>query len=190
MNIFIDCGAWEGSSIKYWRSKHGKDWKIYAFECNPQVLPKLTKVKDVTFFESAVWTSDGRRGMLISDDRYSESATLFSKPNLGRFRKNQREIEVSTIDFASWLTRIIKKYDHPRIVCKMNIEGAEYEVLRKMYKAGILGYIEKLYVDWHWEKCGIKKSVHDSVIGLLDRSGIDYEPWKMRRINGKLFRGV
>ena len=35
------------------------------------------------------------------------------------------------------------------IVCKMNIEGAEYNTLERMIYDGSISYINHLYVSWH-----------------------------------------
>ena len=48
---------------------------------------------------------------------------------------------------SKWITDNFTKDDY--IILKMDIEGAEYEVLNKMIDDNSIKYINKLYVDFH-----------------------------------------
>lgn len=61
--VFIDCGAWEGISSKYFRETfpNAEEYEIYAFECNSRLIPKIKELSYVNVIEKAVWTYDGKR---------------------------------------------------------------------------------------------------------------------------------
>jgi hypothetical protein len=46
------------------------------------------------------------------------------------------------------------------IVLKVDIEGAEYEVLEKMFEDGSIEYIDELYIEWHYDKVKIPRERH------------------------------
>jgi hypothetical protein len=57
----------------------------------------------------------------------------------------------------------------------MDIEGSEYEVLHKMCDDETIKFIDKLYIEFHWEKIGLEKEDHDY---LLSRLGdLEIEEW-------------
>ena len=51
------------------------------------------------------------------------------------------------IDFSRWLSANFSIRDY--IIVKMDIEGAEYEVLEKMIRDGTLQMVNELYVEFH-----------------------------------------
>lgn len=157
MNIYIDCGSYKGHKLR----KHKSD-KCYAFEPNPYVEC------DYDVIRKAVWIKDGKvKFYLRKDKKVSESSSIFS--NKAHTTKRGRHIvmdkkhpiEVECFDFSKWIKENFKKNDH--ITLKMDIEGAEYEVFMKMIKDGTLKYINKIFVDWHWNKIGLKEETHNQI---------------------------
>jgi FkbM family methyltransferase len=58
----------------------------------------------------------------------------------------QEMIEVDCIDISD----IINKYsDEDYIVVKIDVEGAEYEIVRKMIRDGTIDKVNELFVEWH-----------------------------------------
>ncbi len=46
----------------------------------------------------------------------------------------------------------------------MNIEGAEYEILPKMFDDGSIDYINKFFMSWHWRKLsGFTEKRHNKI---------------------------
>jgi len=61
--------------------------------------------------------------------------------------KWHENIEVESLDLSQW---ILDNFDvDDFIVLKMDIEGAEYEVLPKMVKDGSIAYINHAFIEWH-----------------------------------------
>ena len=59
-------------------------------------------------------------------------------------------IDVECIDFSEWVKNNFKKEDY--IILKMDIEGAEFNVLPKMIANDTLSYVNKMIIEWHdWE---------------------------------------
>ena len=61
--------------------------------------------------------------------------------------KWHEDIEVESIDLSKWIIKNFKPDD--LIVLKMDIEGAEYKVLPKMFEDGSVNYINVALIEWH-----------------------------------------
>ncbi len=173
--IFLDCGAWEGNSVSQFKNLYSdsKDYKIYCFECNPDILSRLKKNVDATVIEKAVWEKDGERSFKRGLGRYSESSTLITAKRVIHF--NKRDFcRVQCVDFSAWMKNNLSPDDY--IVCKLNIEGAEYKVLNKLIHDGTINWINELYVEWHWTKMLMTKDEHDVI---ADKIPINIKAWEL-----------
>lgn len=148
--IYIDCGAWTGDSVKVFKNLTDS-FDIYAFDCEPRVkniLKKLSKRWHFTFIDKAVWIKDEKINLYMGKDSLTQSSSLYKEKK--KFIDKENPIKVDAIDFSTWIINTFDFNDY--IVCKMNIEGAEYIVLEKMLMDKSIDYINKLYVSWHWKK--------------------------------------
>lgn len=165
--IFLDCGAWDGTSAKFFRANQpdGKDFDIYSFECLPANINKLIKVanddKKMKVIPKAVWINDCYMNFYTG---MTESGTFYKSKRTGNVRP-ENNIIVEAIDFIKWLTKNVKKEDY--IILKLNIEGAEYVILRTLHENRMLDWFDKFYIQWHWDKIKIPKQVHDNIKALV-----------------------
>ena len=58
----------------------------------------------------------------------------------------------------------------------MNIEGAEYEIIKSMYGTSCMEIIKKAYIQWHWDKIGIPEAEHNRISSM-----IKWHPWNAMR---------
>ncbi len=163
--IFIDCGAWEGNSIVAFKKHYNNadDYIIYAFECEPRLQKKIKQVayeQGFIFINKAVSTSNDPILLYQGIGDYTQSGSLLSSKK--KFIDKENPILVDAIDFSQWIINNFNKDDY--IVCKMNIEGAEYAVLEKMINDGSIQYINKCYIAFHHKKIkGISEDRHDKL---------------------------
>lgn len=165
--IFLDIGAWNGSSTSFFRENHPdeKNFEIYMFECDKRNIEKI-KNKDLNaiLIEKAAWSSNGIQKYYYGLD---DGGTLYSTKITGNINpKNYHEIE--TIDLAEFITSNFSKDDY--IIIKMNCEGAEYEIIPHLQKKNLIEWIDKWYVQWHWHKIKLDKAVHDDIVKLIPKS--------------------
>lgn len=142
--IYIDCGFFEGRALEVYRDKDLIDetWRIYAFEPNPDIDIKITSKKiDLPIISSnkAIWTKNGKTVFNIGGRRDSASIQGTSGHD------NPREVMVECLDFSKFVSELP---DEP-IICNMDIEGAEFAVLRKMIKDGSIDKIDILDIEFH-----------------------------------------
>jgi FkbM family methyltransferase len=159
--IFLDCGYHLGEGLTEFTQILGIDseWDIYAFEANPrceihkkigQHLPLM-----VNSYEKAVWINNQKLVFNCEDQEASNSprqnsthkndgwgSTLQAVESTHSFGE---QIEVEAIDFSQFVSEL----PQVEIYCKMDIEGAEFAVLRKMIEDETIKKIKKIWIEWH-----------------------------------------
>lgn len=175
MIVLIDCGASNGSALGELESLFGPFTHIWAIEPNPENARFISRNDPrIEIVEAAVSTSYGNSKLYLSDQ--FDGSTLYPDKISGNIRKD-RFIEVATIDFADWLSRTVGGAG--KVVCKMDIEGAEFDVLEHLLKTGRIQCIDLLLVEWHvsrfpdrwprrWRRLLIKTRLRLSKTRLLD----------------------
>lgn len=157
MNVFVDCGASDGGTIQRFRDLYpaAETFEIHAFEPNPA----WPEIRGVNFHREAVWVMDGHAELYCGDP---ESATLMRGKTTGHIDYS-RPVRVATIDFGSWLNQFPVR----SVVLKMDIEGACYQVLKRMLQTEALLRIRELHIDWHWNKIGMTLQAHEACLASL-----------------------
>ena len=202
--VFLDCGAHMGSSIKLFFDifPDAQDYEIYSFEANPNFYSCFepnhleygalfwadTKVdfSKFTFIPKAVWVEDTKITFFKRAKHDSESSTLIKKKVEFQNNRRWKEVEVDAIDFAAWIKDKLTPEDY--IVLKMDIEGAEYEVLEKMYQQGVFKYINEFYCELHNVKCGRGRDDDRKIIERLNEYGLTAYLWDANLKNNVGFK--
>ena len=166
MRIFIDAGANNSCSARIFRKLYDKhnEYHIYSFEVDPLFLNNFDGIPNLTFINKALWTDNGTMLFYRSNARRNDGGTLLKSKRSGTLDKNN-PIRVETLDFSGWILDNFCKSDE--IILKMDIEGAEYAVLDRMFDDGSFEYINELWVEWHWGKIGMEKEQHDRIANKI-----------------------
>lgn len=140
--IFLDCGFYVGKALEYYAPFMDDTWTVYAFEPNEE-LDVATHVKKFPFkikwIKKAIWIEDGQREFVLTgreDASHLKEIRTSTDPTT----------KVNCIDFSKFVA------DLPQdavVVCSMDVEGAEYPVLRQMLKDGTANRIALLDVEFH-----------------------------------------
>ena len=143
--IFLDVGADIGESVKFFRSNHpeANQFEIFSFEPHPVNIEKLRQIEGITLIEKAVWINDQGITMYFGKPK---SSTVYSDKRTGRVDANDKHL-VPTIDLVKFIKENFQKTDE--IWMKMNIEGAEYQLIPYLYQSDILSWINRVYIKWH-----------------------------------------
>ena len=169
MKYFIDGGGNKGQSV-HWAIDHFPGYIIHSFECYPILFPYFEDLPTI-FHPEAIWINNGFLNL------YPFYKSIGSTVVHGKERVYyDRPIKVPCIDFSQWLKDNFTKEDE--VILKFNIEGAEYEVLKKMIKDGTIKLIKKLYIEFHGKKIpAISKKENDELHNSLVATGIEVKPW-------------
>ena len=151
-DLVIDCGANIGETVSL-IAKSGVE--VHAFEANShafKVLEERFRDKpDVHCYKQAVLDQCGSVNLYHhihshgNEVKWSGGSSIFSeKPNVN---KNKFE-EVESIDLSAFIAQLDKSVS----VLKMDIEGAEIQVLEKMIEDHTISRVRNLFVEIHDKK--------------------------------------
>lgn len=181
-NIYIDLGSYDGDTLRLFAEKYpdAASYKAYCFEPN-KMFDHHYKNLACEHVKAAAWTSDGNIRFYVSEKqtRRSHLGNTVMPMFASVLAKNDKTglPLIPCVDFSSWLRKNVTREDF--VVCKMDIEGAEYEVLEKIIRDGNLDLIKKLYVEWHNTRLeGFDNSRHDKLAETLAAHGC-YDPKKI-----------
>jgi FkbM family methyltransferase len=175
--VFLDCGAHNGCSVRKFIKTRGdwSDFEIICFECNPKIefVPPREALY-VKRYRKAVWITDAKARFYLGKQRGSHGSSLLRKKSTGQLDR-KKPIWVDTIDFSLWLINNFAQSDY--IVLKMDIEGAEYAVLDRMFSDRSIHYVNELFIEWHWNKIGHHEEKHKKLVNHLIGINICPKPW-------------
>lgn len=139
MKIFLDCGQFDGVAIEQYCVDDS--WKIYSFE--PEVQPdiNLERLPKYELIEKVVWTEDGEVSFSLDPNKQASHITGVAGTDY------EDKLVVPSVDFSRFVEEL--PYSDDYIVCSMDIEGAEFPVLRKMIKDGSIWRIDVLDIEFH-----------------------------------------
>lgn len=158
-NIFLDCGTQLGQGLKNISKLENikTDWDVYSFEANPITFLKIERNNHVRYFNVAVsdsygfstfnceeWDADhgftGGGSTLIDLNNWNTERVYGVKPNYV-------QTLVPTIDLIDFIKKL--NPEEKSIVLKLDIEGCEYRVLKKIQENNFFKFFKKIYIEFH-----------------------------------------
>ena len=151
--IFLDCGAYNGCYVELFTKMYDdyEEYEVFSFEANTKLndqiisTAKKYKFKNFTLINEAVWISSGIKYFngweLVDPKNDTDDINLTTGKSGGNLQ---------TLDFSKFILDNFDKNDN--IILKMDIEGAEYKVIDKMFNDDSLKYISKFYGELHGTK--------------------------------------
>jgi FkbM family methyltransferase len=170
--VFIDCGMREGDAVAAFlgdrevgggayynclRPRHDQDeFRFIGFESPDYAFMNDTRKrfghKNLRLEEKIVWTHDGTvefdsDGESLDCRIYEVSKTAGQEP--WRHPNPSATVkQLECIDLAGYLMSNFTSGDY--VIVKLDIEGAEYDVLKRLIDSGAIALIKELYVEYHW----------------------------------------
>ena len=142
MKVFIDAGYYIGKALEYYAPFLDDSWKVYAFEPNIELNVEESLKRfpfPVEWIKKAAWTEDGEVEFRLGGRNDAS--------HIDGIRDSvDRKITVPTIDFSKFIADLP---DDATICVSMDIEGAEYPVMRKMLEDGTAHKLALLDVEFH-----------------------------------------
>lgn len=157
--VILDCGANMGVSVFYFATQYPSA-TIHAFEPEQPIFDVLQKNKDafgwpnVHLHQKAVWTSETTLEFFTDKGMGGSVENSFSK---------QAPVKVQTVRLADYL-------EAPVAMLKMDIEGAEYTVLKDC--AHLLKNVENIFVEYH--SFAEKEQHLDDLLTLFKQNNFRY----------------
>eukprot|EP01084_Bolivina_argentea_P082918 150122_1 len=164
---FIEAGTNNGGDVKNkWKNicfqtnKNQCDCNVVFFEPQPRfrhVLQQLeNEINNYTsktfkvsakYYENAVWNKDGE---ILTFNIHAGALGIGSSLIDGSVYQNvgtHSIYNVTTIDLALWFEQNCEKQDE--ITLRLDIEGAEYTIIRHLINRGVACWLDMLYFEGH-----------------------------------------
>lgn len=166
--LFIDCGGYDGcSAVKF--ILQNPSFEAITFEPNP-LLASYYNFVPTTLIKKAAYIHNNKMTFTLDETDADGSSLIESKKidSLGKISNQDcPKIQVECIDLSDVIKAAAKQYDY--IVLKLDIEGAEYDVLEKLIKDDLIKHIKIIYAEFHWHKCGFDEKRHSTLIDTLKK---------------------
>ena len=158
--IFLDLGTNVGQGLNEFHKRfhllNNPDWKIFCFEPNKDInLNSLfPNVNNIEFHNKAIWIENKimefrkqghNKENLVGLGSKLECVTKISNTSNCHYKIDN----VEAIDFSEFLHDLKTKYPYSTIYVKMDIEGAEFQVIDHLIKKGTITLIKELYCECH-----------------------------------------
>ena len=181
--VFIDLGFNKGQSVNlfYELIPDYAEYEIHAFEPDPSNFNSFSKFSNVNFYKNAAWTTDGIVKFYLGSNSFASTLNSSKITNI----KQNRYIDVECLDISKFIVNNFKKDDY--IILKIDIEGAEYDLLNYMLSTGCLDYINDLFVEFHLNKItNVTPQQHNTLVSELQKLGFVYADTAWEKENIKL----
>lgn len=171
MTWFIDGGAHRGESIRLARTLYGDPLSVLAIEPNAACWPELA-AENALLFPGALSTSTGSAPLYRGT--YEVSASLVREKTTGGI-STENPIQVATTTLSAILRALPFG---EQLVLKLDIEGAEYDVLEQALADKMLRWVSTLYVDFHADRIpAIGRERHNALVERLLSMGYALQKW-------------
>lgn len=174
-NLFVDCGSNLGQGLLEFDEMlsifNNPNWEIHSFEANPDIDLDFRHVWNLQYSKRAVWVENTTLGFMMARrgqdyeplceewDLPAKAGDLTRLGNHLQIDEIQNEnikealekvVQVPAFDFSEYIAHIRSQMPaDKKIVVKMDIEGAEFKVVRHMLERGTAGLIDTLFIETH-----------------------------------------
>eukprot|EP01041_Mallomonas_annulata_P003392 gene3392-6734_t len=135
-------------------------WDVYVFEANPKYNQELIdlkrecvskkKVKSFHLFNhTAIGTKDGFADFYYDNPdpaHTTVASTLMKESSI--VQGNPKE-SVRVMSIVTLLKNVIRAKPLDNVVLKIDVEGSEYDIMRKLFSSGVMRLVDKLAVEYH-----------------------------------------
>jgi FkbM family methyltransferase len=162
--IYIDLGAYTGDTVTRFLDSHPGITQVWAFEPHPypkewEELRRTYPDLPIHLIPKAAWIRDEEIYFSVHINPHSHTVVSACI--------NYADGETTTvdaIDFAAWLMAL-PGVGTERVIVKIDVEGAEYDILDRLIDTGAIRLIEDLYVEFHdWIMPAEYKQRHAQIV--------------------------
>jgi FkbM family methyltransferase len=194
----FDLGCHYGEGLRKLREVVPLDeqWEIHAYEPNPHCRTEdyiSALGLPVKLHKCAAWTHEGQVEFASQDRNHARELLSFGAAadigpedcldgwgsSIGEIRSRAPGLTTRTtvpcVEFAKLLEA---RPDNDYVVVKMDIEGAEFPILRQLAERGLLGKINLLFIEWHERLLpGETIETRGQLERQLREAGVKVLPW-------------
>lgn len=165
--IIIDCGGNIGVSILWFKRRY-PDAFITAFEPEPYTFEYLSRnviengLEHVVLHQAAVAGKEGHFPFFVEQNQQAALGMSLTK----RLQERGKESGKITVPCVR-LSRFIKQ---PVDILKLDVEGAESQVLSDLYDENKLQLISELFLEYHYDESNPENRL-SQILEILEETG-------------------
>jgi FkbM family methyltransferase len=151
-DVVVDCGANVGSVASRFAER---GCVVHCFEPDPlafaQLQKRLVGAKNIHLYPKAVWKEAGCATLYFHHDRAEDALEVTQASSLMQDKINvevERGLEVELVDLPGFL----RSLDGPAAILKMDVEGAEGELLKAILEQRLEDRFRIALVETHERK--------------------------------------
>jgi FkbM family methyltransferase len=188
--LFIDCGSNIGQGYRFFSKHYTTDLYDYILiEPNPNCLPHLQALRrngaNVEIIQKAASTRNGHTKLFgppsTQRDPTYEGCSIVSDHNTALYQAE--EFAVGPVETFS-LSELIKakRAIYDVVALKMDVEGAEYEILEDMIIKDAHRKLHAIYVEFHSQymtgsERALKRSAEQNIQNSFNAANIVFRRW-------------
>lgn len=202
--VFIDCGTNMGGGIFHFHGRYhfDSDWELYLFEANPYlknyILEKIVTPNShipIHLIDRAVIGRESNEEVEFHLERApgqdfpaGGASTLFdSSSGISESEiEGYETVKVKTVRLSNFIMQIAKDHlvrkdevyafqkDQCAIVLKLDVEGAEYEIIQDLLDTGIAWALTDIHIEFHGRRfVESKREEEIRLVGELFQRGVN-----------------
>ncbi len=179
--IFLDCGAHCGESILEAKKRYGNDIKIISFEANPNLaIPLQNYFKNdpnVEINNVATWIEDKKSTNFYLSIDWSDGSSIYKEKKSGGVTDNI-SVSIPSIDLSKFIKKI-KKDNY--IILKLDVEGAEYEILNHLIDENTFSLVNEFHGEFHPGKIDKPelKELENKIYNHFNQTNTPFHNWEL-----------
>jgi len=194
--VFLDFGFRYGEGFEIINDYLQMDstWEMIAYEPNTEIaveeaIEKLNAPCKVEYRKQAVWVYNGTIEFLVEDKRERYKGHQIPETEEGLFEGEASHISILSSRNSSICTKkvevpcvdiknILEEHRGKEIYIKADIEGAEFEIVKRIINENLCSDIKLMWIEWHGEALGPEyESLRVELIDTLRKNGVRNELW-------------
>ena len=163
--LILDCGANIGLATLYFKHIYPKA-RVVAFEADPDTAAALrenvsaNQLQDVSVHNLMLTNAEGEFTFFAGGE-----GSLMGSATPGR--TSSREIRVK----GARLSEFVDETVH---LLKLDVEGAEFDVMTDLIATGKIRLIERMVIEYHHKIDGARSRLAE-FLGMLEQNGFEYQ---------------
>jgi FkbM family methyltransferase len=177
-DIVIDCGAHIGQETVFFgrlgATVYAFEPGSFAFKKLQENLAKYSLNNNCYIYNAAVGTTNTKAKLFLKkqNEQFPESETISTYSSSLISEKVNVDLanfeEVNVIDIVEFINGIGKKVK----LLKMDVEGSEYDILKKIIDTKIYEQIDYIAVETHADRIPSFQLKHDEIVSLINEKKI------------------
>ena len=182
-DIILDVGMNVGDTSLYFLH-HKKVKKVYGFEpfrqpysdAEDNLKDYMQNTERIEIFQYGISNENGSRVIDFNKDMTCGQSTIASvREEAYEWYRNEGLVQIENEEKESIQVRdakevffpIIQKHSDCNIVLKMNCEGEEYNIMKRLSETDLIDRISVIMLEWHYKG-------KEEILRHLDKAGFTY----------------